>query len=130
MKTKSATAGKKDSFKRFNARYHLKILKALLISTNLFVLFMYASLFFIFADMPFNLMDELKVMANSLGWATGFGIAFSFILFAADGIMCWIHNRKRVKYPTISSAGHHYPPPTPLILKRSSPMIGREFSSN
>ena len=126
MKTKSTPAG-------FDAKRHLRILKALLIATNVFVLFMYASLFFIFADMPFNLMDELKVMGNALGWATGFGIAFSFILFAGDGIMYWIRSRKRDKYPTISrvtSAGHNFPSPTPLIIKRSSPMIGREFSSN
>jgi hypothetical protein len=123
MKTKSTPTG-------FDARRHLRILKAIVITTNVFVLFMYASLFFIFADMPFNAMDELRNIGNSLGWATGFGIGFSFLIFAGDGISWWVRNRKQVKYPTVTtnSAADNFPAPTPLMIKR--PMIGREFSSN
>jgi hypothetical protein len=112
MKRKSNHAG-------FNAKRHLGILKAILISTNSCVLFMYASLFFIFADMPFNAMDELRNLGNSLGWATGFAIGFSFLIFAGDGISYLIRNRKRVKYPALqdsAATGHNYP--SPLMLQR------------
>lgn len=127
MKTKSTPAG-------FDAKRHLRILKAILITTNVCVLFMYASLFFIFADMPFDAKDELRNIGNSLGWATGFGIGFSFLIFAADGISYLIRNRKQVKYPTISSSsadGHDDYPVTPLILQRpAGAVLDPEFSSN
>ena len=91
MKTKLTPAG-------FDARRHLRILKAILIATNSFVLFMYASIFFIFADMPFVAVEQLKVIGNSMGWATGFGVCFSFLIFAGDGLTYLVRQRKQVKF--------------------------------
>ena len=126
MKAKSTPGG-------FDAKRHLRILKAILITINSCVLFMYASLFFIFADMSFNAMDELKNIGNSLGWATGFGIGLSFLIFAGDGITYLIRNRRQVKYPTIngtSQAEHNYPV-TPLMLQRpAGAVLDPEFSNN
>jgi hypothetical protein len=136
MKTKSTTTGPKDFPGSFHARYHLKILKALVITTNLFVLFMYASVFFIFADMPFDAKEELKVIGNSMAWATGFGVGFSFLIFAGDGLIYITRNRKRVKYPTVTKSttvtvSHNYPVPRPLIIKGpTSAMVNPEFSNN
>jgi len=127
MKTTSTPDG-------FDAKSHLRILKAILITTNVCVLFMYASLFFIFADMPFNAMDELRNVGNSMAWATGFGIGFSFLIFAGDGIGYLIYNRKRAKYPTVNestTANHNYPVATPLIIKGpTAAMVNPEFSNN
>jgi hypothetical protein len=134
MKTKSTSTGPKAFNGSFNARYHLKILKASVFATNLFVLFMYASVFFIFADMPFDAKQELKVIGNSMGWATGFGIGFSFLIFAGDGLSWLIRNRKRVKSPTVKESAtisHNYPITTPLILKGpTAAMVNPEFSNN
>ena len=126
MKTKSTTG--------FDARRHLRILKAILLTTNLMVLFMYASLFFVFADMPFNAMDELNVIGSALGWATGFAIGFSFLIFAGDGITYLIRNRKRVKFPTVtgtSAVNQDFTSATPLIINRPpGAMVNPEFSNN
>jgi hypothetical protein len=115
MKTKSVPHG-------FDARRHLRILKALVIAANAFVLFMYAALFFIFADMPFVITDELKMIANFMAWATGFGIGFGFLIFAGDGLTWLIRNRKRAKFPAGTDANPGYSSTTTLIIDMPAAM--------
>jgi hypothetical protein len=130
MNTKLASTHPKDSLGGFDARRHLKILKALVIAANLFVLFMYASLFFVFADMPFVLVDELKMIANFMAWATGFGIGFGFLIFAGDGLSWLIRNRKRVKFPAGTTASPDYSSTTALIIDMHPPIDKFEASNN
>ena len=124
MKIKSASAG-------FDARRHLKILKAILIATNSFVLFMYASIFFVFADMPFNAIDELKNIGNAMAWATGFGLGFSFLIFAGDGITYLVKNRRKVKFPASTAQTPDYAATGALIIDmHAAPMDNLKASNN
>jgi hypothetical protein len=122
MKTKSAPTG-------FDARRHLRILKALVIAANAFVLFMYASLFFVFADMPFVLTDELRMIGNSMAWATGFGIGFSFLIFVGDGLVYLVRHRKQVKFPAATAASADYSS-TPTLIIGMPPAIDNFKASN
>ncbi len=97
MNTKYFPAG-------FDARRHLQILKATLITMNTGVLLIYACLLLIFSEMPFVALDQLTVIVNSMAWATGIGVGICSLLFAADGIAYLIRNRKQVKFKTGRSA--------------------------
>ena len=85
----------------FDHRQHLYILKILVITTNLICLFLYAFMHVIFYDIPFVLQDELLIVLNLAGWATGAAVALSFILFAVDGLSYIIRHRKQFKLHTM-----------------------------
>ncbi|MEO6254958.1 MAG: hypothetical protein ABIO79_16725 [Ferruginibacter sp.] len=83
---------------RFHHKIHLLILRRLVIFANIFGLSTYIFLRMIFYDLPFVLQEELVLLLNVAGWATGIAVAISFIIFAVDGLIYMIRQRKQFKF--------------------------------
>ena len=68
---------------------------------NIICLSTYVFLRIIFYDLPFIMQEELLIALKIIGWSTGGAVAFSFIIFAVDGLVYLIRNRKRLGFPGI-----------------------------
>ncbi len=86
---------------RFHHRLHLLILRRLVILANIICLSCYVFLRMIFYDLPFVMQEELLIALKIVGWSTGGAVAFSFIIFAVDGLAYLLRNRKQFGFPKI-----------------------------
>jgi len=68
---------------------------------NIICLSTWVFLRIIFYDLPFVMQEELLIALKIIGWSTGIAIGFSFIIFAVDGLVYLIRNRKLFGFPKI-----------------------------
>jgi hypothetical protein len=94
MNLKATNMNNKYQKPVFRHRYHLYILKRLLILANLAVVSAYIVLRIIFYDLPFSVEDELVQLWNIVSTASIAAVGVSFLLFAGDGITYLIKRRK------------------------------------
>jgi hypothetical protein len=96
---------KVTTYSAFDAKPHLLILKALLISANALVLGLNLLIHIIFYDFPLVLADELAIAVNMMAWASLLAVGVSFVILVSDAAVHFYRNRnasKHVQQPGIS----------------------------
>ena len=92
---------KKFTTPGFNSRFHLQLLKSLLIAANLIVLAIYALVRIIFYDIPFELDAEALIVSKLLGLGTVIAFGGCLVVMLADGIDYMMHHKNEYKFPTL-----------------------------
>jgi uncharacterized membrane protein YczE len=90
---------KKFTSPGFDSRFHLQILKTLLITINIIVFVLYGLLRLMFYDFPFEIIEEAVIGLKLLGIGTTIALGASLIIIVADGLDYLIRNRSEINFP-------------------------------
>lgn len=82
-----------------NAKFHLQLLKTLMLISNCAGLLIYISMHIIFIDFPFDTNSELITLLKLISIASGFALSISGMILLADAVDLIVLKKKQLIFP-------------------------------